>query len=571
MQKLTTTFEIDGQLFPPPVNWQEIQITSKYDDDNVQATLDIDSFRFVNETAVYIKSVIEAGKNGTGPGIFQALPFKITISNGALSYEFNGYLDLTTYHVNHPTDISVKVGRLDATDIIQKLQSITYELLKQNGYITSADYTAVDYVVEKEFVEAEFLMLALTTFLMARETAAQARVVASRIAELAAAITMFPPQPSQIAKVAVLLLLDLAYAAALIIALVKLVQEVVEFVLPPTRTHQGITFLKALQKAFDYFGYTFSSPIIDLADVYVPSKPEGSSRENEGIPNPQDVGYRCSEMLDLCKQMFNARIKVDEVAKTVELRSLNDPFWQQSTAYVMPDHLDEEVDYNTNDIVQTRLVTFTIDPINYLTIKAYKGTAYEVTTEPVIAGLNVDYKTIRGLDEIRIPLSLGVRKDNLTDVEKALLGVTKSIDAVLGLFGASTGISAKIRNRNGLLRQGTRYHSIPQIVLLEGGKIPANYRDRLSARYLYNTYINQKSLVANNFFEQKSVYNERVRAMGFTEFMQAIQNKYFTLFDGRIAEFTAIKWAFDLDKAVVDYRVHEVYTKNLQESFTEPE
>jgi len=99
MQKITVTFEIDGQIVSPPVNWQEIQILSKYDDDNIQATLDIDSFRFVNDTADFIKQAVDAGINGTGAGIFQGLPFKITLSNGVLTHEFNGYLDLTTNQI----------------------------------------------------------------------------------------------------------------------------------------------------------------------------------------------------------------------------------------------------------------------------------------------------------------------------------------------------------------------------------------------------------------------------------------------------------------------------------------
>lgn len=571
MQVQVINFQIGGVTLPPPTNWREFQILSTYDDDNVEAVLDTDAFLFVNESAGFITEKINEGRTNTGPGIFQGLPFTFTVTNGTTTMDFTGYIDLTTVKYYQPNKVEVKVVREDINDIVKKLEGITFLVLKDAGFISASDYTAVNYLVEKEFNQAEFAILAITTFLMAKEAAEQTRKVANSVATVAGiAASGITGSVGALVYASLTLLVDIVYAVGIIIALIKLLKEIIEQVYPPVRTHQGMTFRKALEKAFDYFGYTFSSPIADLDWIYVPSKPDGA-RLNEGIPNPQDYGYRCSEMLALCREMFNARLRIS--GNNVELRSLNDPYWLQNTSFIMRDHLDEEVEYNTNEIVQTRLVSFTVDQSNFWTVQNYKGTAYEVTTKPLtppVTAAQKKFLTIKGLDEIRFPVSLGSRKDGFTDVEKALLSVVKVIDATLSIFGTSSGLAAQIKNRAGLLRQGTRYHSIPQIVLLEGGKIPANYRDRLSARYLYQTYIYQKSLAVNNGFEQKRVYEERRRVMTLDSFAEAIKNKYFTTSDGKNGEFTVIKWSFDLDFAEVTYKVRERYTQNITEAVNEP-
>lgn len=566
MQTQIVDFKIAGISHKYPVNMRELQILATYEDDSVEATLEIEDLILANEAAGQIIGEIEKGRAGTGPGIFQGLPFSLTLTNGTSTLDFAGYLDLSTIKILNPALVQVKAVRIDIDDIITRLQSITFGLLKEQRRIDTPDYTPVKYLVEKEFNQAEFAILAITTFLMAKEAAEQTRKVANSVATVAGiAASGITGSVGALVYASLTLLVDIVYAVGIIIALIKLLKEIIEQVYPPVRTHQGITFRRALEKAFDYFGYTFTSPIADLDWIYVPSKPD-SARLNEGIPNPGDLGYRCSDMLDLCKQMFNARLRVDTATRKVEMRSLNDPAWRQNTSYIMRDHLDEETQYNTDEIVQTRLITFTIDPINFWTVQNYRGTSYEINTFEPTPPASPDYKTIKGLDEIRIGLSLGSRKDGYTDVEKALLSVVKVIDATLSIFGTSSGLAASIKDRAGLLRQGTRYHSIPQVVLLEGGKIPANYRDRLSAKYLYNTYINQKSLVANNWIEQKRIYPDRRRVLTLDSFMEARKNKYFTTADGKSASFDKIKWAWDEDVAVVDYRVRDRYTTNIKET-----
>lgn len=563
------SFKINGLDFNPPVRWQQLEFVSKFDDDIIETTLNDSKFVFTDTADgkgayKYIVSHIDGGINGTTSGIFQGLPFEFTVSESGQDQTFNGFLDLTTIEIIDTVTLQVGIGRLDARNIVEKLQSITFLKLQQDGFITPIDYTTVKYLVEKEFVAGEALSLAIITFLLAKETAERIRSINEKTTELIAALGEIPPQPSQIAKISVLLALDVVYATIIVIALIKLLKEAIDFVFPPVREHKGITLLKALQKSFEYYGYTFSSPIDDLKWVYVPSKPDGQ-RLSEGIPNVYDYGYRCSEMLDLCKQMFNAKIYADDVAKTVELRSLNDPFWRQNSSFVMTDVLEETKQYNTDKLIQTRIIEFATDPINFWTVQSYKGTAYEVTTEPITPSDN-EYRVIRGLDSIKIPMSLGVRKDGYTEIERSLIALTNVVDGFLGLFGASTGLSSKLKNRAGLIRQGTRFHSIPQLVLLEGDRVPKDYRNRLSAKYLYENYINQKSLIANNFFEQTIVFDDAVRPMDLAGFKEAIKNKYFTLSDGRQAEFNSIVWTFDSTQAVVDYEVHEVYTKNLRET-----
>jgi hypothetical protein len=56
---------------------------------------------------------------------------------------------------------------------------------------------------------------------------------------------------------------------------------------------------------------------------------------------------------------------------------------------------------------------------------------------------------------------------------------------------------------------------------------------------------------------------------GFADFLTLIDNSYFYNINGNTAQVTKIQWNVSHDYAIVDYRVQQVYTTNLEETFIE--
>lgn len=568
MQRYNLAFEIDGQQVPAPENWKELSILMVFDEDSVESEINVDSFQFANDGADIVEREVAKGQ------IFKGLPFKITISSALNTMVLPAFLNLSTYKRIQPGLVQVGIGRIiTLNDVETRLQAITFGLLKEEGYITDADYIGVPYVVEKEFNGTDFAILALTTYLMSREVYSLAMSITKDAGAIAGILVagIGGSVGSTILAVAVLAA-NIAFAALMLIAVMKLYQEIFEQIFPPEREHKGITYRKALEKMFQKIGYSFSSPIADLDWIYVPSKSQFSPRVNEGIPSVQDNGYICAEMLATVKKMTNSKLNFDDVANTVELRTKSDPFWLQNSNYLMPSTLDEEIEYNASDMKSTRVVYYSLDPVDYWTREDYLGNAYEVTVSHITPPTEPYLNLLKGLDEIKLPLARCVRKDSLSDIEKALKSAASIFDSVVKLFGGNISFANRIKNRVGLLKQGTRYHSIPKNVILVGNRIPADYKDRISARYIDNTYTSEKSLVANNFFGQKIPKRDRTIAMTFDEAMEVRKNRVFSFAGnpGRQGEFLKVRFFPDDDVAQCDFNIRQVYTRDLKETAIEP-
>jgi len=116
MQKQVVTFTLNNQILNPAdiANWQEIQLVANFDNDDVQATLDIDNLDLVNGAAAIVQEVVNEGKNGTGAGVFQGVEFTIAISTqGTSRLEYQAYLDLTQLRFTAPNQCTVKVAAMD--------------------------------------------------------------------------------------------------------------------------------------------------------------------------------------------------------------------------------------------------------------------------------------------------------------------------------------------------------------------------------------------------------------------------------------------------------------------------
>jgi len=202
------------------------------------------------------------------------------------------------------------------------------------------------------------------------------------------------------------------------------------------------------------------------------------------------------------------------------------------------------------------------------TVNNYKGTSYQVTLKPLAVG-NAKNVVLNGFADIDFNLALATRKDELTGIDKVLLVVAKALDGAINIFGGSSNLAGQIKSTVGIMKVSDNYHSLPKAVYLDGGRIPANNRDLLSAKALYEQFYYPESIANGTFFGQKLLYTGVEIPFSFSDFVKVLNNSYFYDAQGREAKFLRVLWNSTTNRADVDYEVQQVYTKNITEVYNE--
>lgn len=570
------SFFLGGKEINAPVNWSGLQILATFDQSSTQANISTEEFEFINESAQQIRNYLMGGLTSATNGIFEGIPFEILVSNGSTSYQvFEGFLDFETYEELSPVKVKCSVKKTNGLNSLDdRSQANSFGYLEDEGFIKNSDYTSVPYLVEKLDIEGDVAIITVTLFMLAfnlKQVITELKKDISLIGSIAASgITGLPA--SLIYAVASALL-NLAMAIFLVVEMVKLITKLFGLYLPPQKYHKGMTLRKLMEKASEYLGYNFISPITELDKVvYLPSSPQDGSSIEKGIPNASDFGYSLSEIFQLCNDLFNSKIVL--LGNDLHLRNLDDAFWIKNSTYKMPSILDEKIKYNNADFSARTFLSFRTDIADDWTTDDFRGTNYEVITTP-ITETDRNKNLMRGLNDVSIPCALGSRKSLLSELEESLLSLASLGDSVSSTLNSilpkvkKTNFVGLISGRVGSLRVSQKVHTVPKLIYLENGKIPIRDRDLWSAKVLWDKYHVYNSFVSNDFNGQRRIYEERRIPFGFTDFLKTIDNSYFTTADGKRGKIESLKWELDGDFAVVSYWVQEVYTKNLKEKFIE--
>jgi len=578
---------LNGQTFNAPIDWQDVSIVANYENDNVQPSLTIDEFRFPLEARVIINKWVTDGLL-TGVGIFEGMPLDLSVyNNSSVQHNFKSFIDFTKGYKDFLEEGILDVGVIKNNSVdnfFDQVGSTTYGYLEEIGVFNDGSYTQVSYVVEKKFNLIELIIANVVFYLMVKELAEAIERTTSAIAEVTALITggsVLPPTASLGAALLAVLkaIILIAYTAVLIVAITELGKALLESLLPKERKHKALVLRDALSAVCDHFGYSFDSDIPELSTYYyLPSNPNLDAKTlggfisetkgtQSGIPNVLDYGYRCEDMFELCKRLFNAKIAI--VGNTVQLRSRNAPYWIQQSQWELPSVIIETLEYNTEEMKAERLLSFEADLNDEWTIDNYFGTAYEIRTEPITV-IRQNAVLLKGLDDVNFNVALGNRKEGLSGLENFLKDVASAIDGVANFFGGDSNLVGEITTRIGVMKQSSNWHSVPKLIPIVGGKIPNNHRDVINAKLLYDKYHNEKSFVLNNFGNQKRLYKQVRVPFGFNDYGQLTENSYFK-YNGSVAKITKFEWIMGEDTALIDFWVKNIYTKNLKERYINPE
>ena len=568
---------IGGQISSPPVDWQNNTIQATFGTDSSQPQIETDSFEYVLDSAAKILNHV---KNGD---IFEPLKCQQIYKDGNNEYvALDGYFDVSDgFEVLEPTWGSVERSNRvlvkfkqdeSITNFIDQIQGVSYGSLLAEGLITSQDYVTINTVIMKKASALEIATLIITLYLISKQiidAIKSIQEVANNIlgAGLAAGVVAVAS-----------LIIQVAYAIALIALLVKLITDLKELFIPPVVKNKGIKFKTLLEKSCEKFGYTLETDIEELETYhYLPSKPYSNETNilkklipqnvagTVGIPSTSDYGYLINEFWDLMKSMFNTKIAV--VGNTIQLRNADSDYWLKQSTFKPHETLNfKSKKYNTEDLKQTRMMTFTTDVNDEWTTENYTGTSYEIKTESTKGTLN---GSIKGLDRINIPLCLPNNKYKPNSIETLMITIARFADQLTKIIGQKSNYAAQIRNsRVNVLKVSQNNYDIAKVVVLVNNQLPPNHRELLSAKYLMNKYHKGKSFVSGT--GQKVIYEDVDIPFNLSDLKKTLKSGTFVLSDGRVAEFIDLNYNFSKDMANCSISVQENYTNKLKEVTYEP-
>lgn len=577
---------LNGKKVTIPKGFFDVGVKASFGE-NIQASLTTEDFTFVLDAYQEIINWINNGRAG-GVGIFEGIPISVATSNSSLNQTvFKGIVDLQA-----GANIQERLGQVQARlrqdnsldQLSELLEPLDYGYLRDLGVITSSDYVNVDYVVNKPDKTLETITTFITIYLLSKQLADTIKEIGETIATISgiSASSVTGPVGATIYSIAVAVL-QTAYAVTLLVLIVDFGTDLFNLLVQPQRTHKGIALKTLLEKACEYIGYQFETTVADLENlVYLPSNRNVDefgakgifstvATIDEGIPGVTDFGYTCTELFQVCRELFNARFAI--VGNVVQFHTEASPYWISQSGWEKPaiqrNIAQSSYRYNTDEIKSSIFINFQTDILDEYTIKNFRGTSYQVLTDAKAVNKSIN-KTIKNIDRVDIPLALGNRKDSLTPFENSLASLANLFDSLAGVFGGSPNLAQKIKNKVGVLEVAANNHSVPKLLWMQGNRLPSNHRTLFSAKTLWEKYHSEKSFVRNGFRRQRRIIEDETIPFGLSDFVTLLNNAYFKDAEGRQGKIISIEWNFSKDTANISYWVEQPYTNNLKETFIEP-
>lgn len=569
---------------------QDLTIQATFDQGSPQAEIETQELTFVNRYADIIKEWLDGGLTGSAPGYTEGIPFEFNVvqQGQPTTTAFKGCLDMRDgFRRVDPTTYKAKMIRQDGLDNLQQnAEGLTYEYLHQQGVMPATDFGSMPYVIEKEFNFVEFATVAIATYVTARELKAAAHRLAINVAAFAEAL----PSPTAVVGAGLRLLAEIALTTALLINLIKLVKQLIAFLISPVKFHKYVIVETLMNRASQYLGYTYNTTIPEINNnpggfrlAILPSKTnididdqaqkilDGLQVNQPGVgyPSSGDFGYTFAEMLKLMNDVFAGKVAIKN--NVIQQHALNAPYWLNQSSYQLPPVLDESIQVNLDESVKNYLIEFARDKKDVNTVIHFTGTTFEVITDQISGNVRLN-EQIRGATRVQIPYALGNRKTELNRFEKFVKELAEVIDGVINFFGGNGDNADSIDARVGMLKLETDFLDVPKLMLInDQAKLPVYNRVIWSAKYLWDHYHNYYSFVGSanaNFADsnQWRIFENLTIPMGYEDFLSVVDNSYLYDCEGNEAQITKLDWSVMLDSAVASGRVRQVWSKNFKET-----
>ena len=589
MSQSNVSFKLGGQLGGTPANLPELTLSANWGDREGQSEQEIStsSIEFVLEDATKLNKHVSDGLNG-GVGIFEGVPYRIDLNSTNI---FDGYIDLTNdaqfIESNKVIANIVKQGGSDWLN--DNADGISFGFLRNAGFISDSDYSVVPYVLNFRPEAFAVGQLTIAFYLLQKELIQGIRDTADITADLiestipsftALGLPVF--NVGKIITNSIRLAAQIAYTTAIIIALIQTIKDLINQFFPPVRRYRGMTYKRMFEVGLEYFRLTFESTIFDdpvwKNAVYLPNKSKRGglfgNTDATGHPNLNSAIYNFGDFIRVMLETLNADYKIENGVFKFERRD----YWDNLSTYILPDVETNqsarlsELQYNTDEFVKNYFISYQTDIQDQNTLENFEGTNYQIISEPIVT-LNSTMTTGKGLAQIRPPFALGTRKDSLTVYEKSLLGVAKLLDGVVGIFGGNSNLASQIQDRRGMMVLSDDTTTVDKMLFMENEELKTT---QPSAQLLWEDFHfiesfvevldSSTGLLTHN---QHLILEAEKVDFDLDNWNEILNNNKFTTEDGRTGEIISIDWNFQIGTANIQYKIKQLYTKNIKLVFNE--
>lgn len=588
MADVNINFELDGEPGGTPANLPEINLSAQWGtgDGQDESEISTSSIEFVLDDAKKLIEHVNGGLSG-GVGIFEGVPYKIGLDGTNI---FDGYIDLSddAEFVENERVIAniVKQGGVDWLNDVA--DGISFGALRDLGFINDSDYVNVPYVLN--FRPEAFIVgqLSIAVYLLQKELIQSIKDTADRTADVIEAST---PSVSAVGPVynvgkiittSLLLTAQIAYSTAIVVALVRTITDLVNQFFPPVRRYRAMTIKRMFETGLSYFGLNFRSSIFDSGDwskvVYLPNKSErgglSGSTDSFGHPNQKSAVYNFGDFIRVMIEFFNADFRIVDETFVFERRD----YWDSLSTYVLPNVETNqsarlsELQYNTSEFVKNYFISFQTDVQDQNTLENFLGTNYQIISEPIVVN-NSKMVAGKGLAQIRPPFALGTRKNELTVYEKSLRALCKLTDTVVNLLGGRSKLSALVSDRVGMLQLSDDTIGVDKVLFMSGENmetIQPTAKQLWDDFHLIESFAEIEDPSTSTVVHNQYIIKQAEKVdFCLDDWNKLLNNNKFSTEDGKEGEIISIDWNFQNGFANIQYKIKQLYTKNLKLVFNE--
>ena len=545
-----------------PANKDSVNYIFNFEDRKARTLeLSVDTLEFVREDRQAIKSWIETY------GYFVGMPLDIKYSNGTIIKYLLDFQDPAFREKER--SYKVKLKRFKGMDnFFDNADGMSFGLVNWNAN----DFSLVDYVIIPEEQPTYYISLMLATFALSQELAKAVDEIQQSIADIIKAATPIPglsptgPTVSYdtgaIIVAAIKLAARVAYAIFIVIALVKLLTEIINIIFPVIRQFKAIRVKTLFEKSANFLGYTLSSTLLNaltpLTILPVPLKQKqpswflelvapNSLAYTNGYPSSRDSVQTLGQLITALENTFNAKIIVQNGVITFE----QEWFFKQQpntgllSAFNIQEQLQSEHSLNSNEIFKRLVVQFQTDPTDFNTFDDTFQSLFEVSSE-IVNSPNRASELIKGYDLVNIPFARGTNKGSLNFLERSAKTLASAVDLFCG-----SNLASKVNSRRNVMQISSQYFSVTKLLWMNGTRLHQEQTNFIGAQAIALNYWYSRFIDVN----QKNVYEAMPVAMTENELFSILDNNFITLDDGQVAEIVNVQWSELQAKAIVNYNV----------------
>lgn len=625
--------KINGKDANPPMEYRGIEIELNFEGDNVisisggsevvQGKLSTTQFTFTHENADLLNAQLLPGSLG----VFWGIPIEFYKDNLKVVDAYIALSNGATFRAEKVTANILERKQKDWLNV--NADGVDFRYFEHLGLIGNKDFVKIPYVLSPIPNYKELMILSLTVFILLTELNRLKKDILNVVADLSGYFTTI----SGVLKLIYLII----YLGLLIFSFVKLIIQMSNLLIQPVKYHYGMSYLKHFEAICKYFNFKFSSSYFqeniptNSLDINGNTIPSGIWKNKILIPKktkkgafrnftPKEQGFyegTAGDFIRFAITEFNAKVFIINDTLHFERKD----FKSSSASYVIPDSRIDIKQVNTEDFNASLLIEYKLDLLDTNTITRINGSNIKATVSAINKGID-GTQHIKGLLEILPQISLGKRKNELTELEiefknafkiidsvanilfdiaddmvkiiaKVVKAINKIIKAVntLGVNIPKLGvpssnikrlnISGTISNRVGMLSLSDDLTGEAKTILIEGEgyniTLPSNIETLMSAEVLFNYYYYIESFVpskgktlGNQYYiceTQKVPFSkndlETIRGLNGGDG----EAKIFT-HDGKDAYIKSISWNIWNNTAKIRYAVNKLYDSNLKLTLT---